>query len=103
MDVARLRELVDRLVASGPKAAHVSASETHEIHDDVLELIEERDALVLSLREAIDWATKFNGRHDRSGGYVSELLPQFTRIGERHREDRLATFAKQIAPSEDEA
>lgn len=45
MDTRRLAELVERLIMSGPKAAHVSASETHEIHDDVLELVEENKQL----------------------------------------------------------
>lgn len=38
---ARLLELVDRLVAPGPKAAHVSASETHEITEGVHQLLAE--------------------------------------------------------------
>lgn len=37
----RLRELASRLVAGGPKAAHVSASECHEIAEGLVELIDE--------------------------------------------------------------
>jgi hypothetical protein len=44
-EFARLRELVDRLIMGGPKASHVSASECHEINDDVHELLEENDSL----------------------------------------------------------
>ena len=47
----RLRELVTRLVASGPKAAHVSASECHEITDGVLELLEERDRTAMTVTD----------------------------------------------------
>lgn len=39
IDTKRLRELADRLVASGPKASRVSASECHEIREGVHELI----------------------------------------------------------------
>ena len=35
---ARIIDLAERLVASGPKAAHVSASECHEISDFILSL-----------------------------------------------------------------
>ena len=41
----RLRELLVRLVASGPKAAHVSASECHEICESGHEAIEEIEKL----------------------------------------------------------
>lgn len=97
MDTARLRELVERLVASGPKAAHVSASETHEIHDDVLELIEDRNRLALALRETLEWACSptmdiYKERH-RLGGYTSELIPQFTKLGDRDRTERLTAIA----------
>ncbi len=37
---ARARELANRLVQSGAKAEHVSASETHEIRDAVIELLD---------------------------------------------------------------
>lgn len=37
---ARITELAERLVTAGPKAAHVSASETHEITDFILEMQE---------------------------------------------------------------
>ncbi len=37
---ARARELAERLVAAGPKAASVSASETHEIRDAIIELLD---------------------------------------------------------------
>lgn len=37
---ARITELAERLVASGPKAAHVSCSECHEIVDWILEVQE---------------------------------------------------------------
>ena len=40
-DHGRLLELLDRLVAPGAKAAHVSASETHEISDAVRALLAE--------------------------------------------------------------
>ncbi len=37
---ARLRDLAVRLVASGPKAAHVSVSETHEISEGLIEALD---------------------------------------------------------------
>lgn len=40
IDTKRLRELAERLVAGGPKASHVSASECHEISEGVHELID---------------------------------------------------------------
>jgi NTP pyrophosphatase (non-canonical NTP hydrolase) len=40
-DRARLRELAGRLVASGPKAGAVSASECHEISEGLIELLDE--------------------------------------------------------------
>jgi hypothetical protein len=40
-DLSRLEELLNRLVMSGPKASHVSASECHEITDDGLTAIAE--------------------------------------------------------------
>lgn len=43
-DTARLRELVDRLVGPGPKASHVSASECHEIRNEVIALIDRTKA-----------------------------------------------------------
>jgi hypothetical protein len=52
--------------------------------------VEELEAL---LAEALDWAERFNGRHDgERKGYASEVLPMFTRIGERNRSERLATI-----------
>lgn len=106
MNTERLHELVIRLVASGPKAAHVSASECHEITDDVTALIEERDALALALTEALDWAIPTDKRRlelYHRGGCTSELIPQFTQIGERNRAERLAELAKLVAPSGDAA
>lgn len=44
-DLRRLRELAERLVAGGPKASHVSASECHEISDGMIELIDEIEQL----------------------------------------------------------
>lgn len=41
-DQKRLIELVDRLVAPGPKAAHVSASECQEIAESVHDLLDKR-------------------------------------------------------------
>lgn len=40
-ELPRLLELSARLVAAGPKASHVSASECHEISDGMDELITE--------------------------------------------------------------
>lgn len=40
-DHARLRELAERLVASGSKAGAVSASECHEISDGLIQLIDQ--------------------------------------------------------------
>jgi uncharacterized small protein (DUF1192 family) len=40
-DNARLLELAERLIAVGPKASHVSASECHEISNGVFELVAE--------------------------------------------------------------
>jgi hypothetical protein len=37
-NITRLLDLVGRLVGPGPKAAHVSASECHEIREGVLDL-----------------------------------------------------------------
>lgn len=37
---ARIVELAQRLVQSGPKAAHVSCSETHEISEFIMEAYE---------------------------------------------------------------
>jgi hypothetical protein len=48
----RLRELAVRLVASGPKASHVSASETHEISDGLIDLLNENAKLRKLLGEA---------------------------------------------------
>lgn len=45
-----------------------------------------------ALREACDWATPFDGRH--AGGHASELLPMYTRVGDRTRADRLAELRK---------
>lgn len=39
-DSARAAELANRLIAPGPKAAQVSASETHEISDFVLSMVD---------------------------------------------------------------
>lgn len=109
-DTSRLAELVDRLIAAGPKAAHVSASETHEIHDDVIDLIAERDKLVaerdklvVALADMIDWATKFGGSNDdtrwlTAGGHSLESLPMFTRIGARTRDEALAAARALVAP-----
>lgn len=45
----RLRELATRLVASGPKASHVSASETHEISDGLTAALDEVERLTAAL------------------------------------------------------
>jgi hypothetical protein len=48
-----------------------------------------------ALKEACDWATPFNERHDRAaGGYESERLPMYTRVGDRMRADRLTALQK---------
>lgn len=41
---ARIIDLAERLVASGPKAAHVSTSECHEISDFILSLADAQEA-----------------------------------------------------------
>lgn len=41
----RLAELVDRLIMAGPKAAHVSASECHEINEEAHALLAELASL----------------------------------------------------------
>ena len=41
--VPRLRELAKRLVAAGSKAEHVSCSETHEISEGLLQLLEDAE------------------------------------------------------------
>ena len=47
---ARLKELADRLIQAGPKAAFVSCSETHEINEGVFELIEKIAELETALK-----------------------------------------------------
>ena len=48
-----------------------------------------------ALKEACDWAMPFDGRHDRTaGGYASEVLPMFTRVGGRTRTDRITALRK---------
>lgn len=63
----------------------------------VLRLTAERDALLVKLAtmtaardELADWATRYDARHRQQGGYASELLPMFTRIGDRTRDARIA-------------
>ena len=66
----------------------------------VLDLIAEIEQLRAALAEALDWALPFDGydgRHGRTvGGYTSELIPQFTRIGDRQRANRLAELRKLV-------
>ncbi len=60
---------------------------------------EEIKALRDALRESLDWATPFDGRHDMNeAGFMVELVPVFTRIGLRHRDDRLVALRKLVAP-----
>lgn len=78
---------------------HILELDGHAIKEravGIVELYLERELREVraALTEALDWAKRFDGRHDRSGGYSSELLPMFTRIGERLREDRLSELAK---------
>ena len=54
IDTQRLRELSTRLVASGPKAAHVSASECHEICEGMHAALNEVERLRAALREACE-------------------------------------------------
>lgn len=56
----------------------------------------ERMKLRALLAEALDWATRFDGRHNREPhGYSSEMQPMFMRIGARHRDERLAAIRKE--------
>ena len=49
IDHARLRELAQRLVASGPKACAVSASECHEISEGLIAALDEIELLRTSV------------------------------------------------------
>jgi hypothetical protein len=66
-DIARARELLDRLVASGPKAAHVSASECHEIAETCHEAL---DAVAKLRRQLCDLLA----RAHRDGGHCTEAV-----------------------------
>jgi hypothetical protein len=71
-------------------------------HDRIADLLavtsttrDEVAQLRAALKEACDWAAPFNQRHDRcAGGYASELLPMYTRVGDRNRADRLTELRK---------
>ena len=67
---------------------------TVETVDEIAVLRAQVEHLQAALREALDWATRFDGRHE--GGYTSELLPMYTRIGDRQRAERLAVLAKLV-------
>lgn len=62
MNRQRLRNLLIRLVASGPKAAHVSASECHEIVDETFEVLTELEKaqarIALLERHVTEWLTE---------------------------------------------
>jgi hypothetical protein len=53
---------------------------------------DERDALKEALEEALRWATPFDQSVTRA--YASELLPMYTRIGDRERAKRLVELRK---------
>jgi hypothetical protein len=57
---------------------------------------EELETLKAALCEALDWATPFDHRHSAQGGYESELMPMFVRIGERRRDERIADLLKLV-------
>ena len=48
-----------------------------------------------ALREACDWATPFDKRHQGAvGGFSSEMLPMYTGVGDRTRTERLVELRK---------
>jgi plasmid stabilization system protein ParE len=64
---------------------------------DVQRVTAERDDLQVKLAamtaardELADWATRYDARRHQQGAYASELLPMFTRIGDRTRDARIA-------------
>jgi hypothetical protein len=65
--IARAHELLDRLVAAGPKAAHVSASECHEIAETCHEAL---DAVARLRRQLCDLLA----RAHRDGGHYTEAV-----------------------------
>ena len=68
IDTQRLRELSTRLVASGPKAAHVSASECHEICEGMHAALNEVERLRAVLAEACEIGIAEMNGEPRPGG-----------------------------------
>lgn len=57
-DTARARELAERMLEPGPKASHLSASECHELGEEVLGLVADVDALrgfALAVFDSAGW------------------------------------------------
>lgn len=96
----RLEELARRLVALGPKAAHVSASETHEITEWVCDVVaklrsgelrfkengakridhfEISDAAVTVLRKAMDGLSKIKEDAETTIGAIDDEVANVTR------------------------
>lgn len=62
-----------------------------QMYERTLTILRER------LAEALDWATRYDARHFKApGGWKSELLPMYTRIGNRHRDVELVTLASYV-------
>lgn len=72
IDIARLGELAVRLVAPGPKAGHISASEIHEIADGIADLIND----LATLSEKLNYLRAENEKMKRERELHLVLITQ---------------------------
>jgi len=96
MEYDRLKELARRLCAAGEKAAHVSASECHEIYDDVLKVIEDMELFEFQ-RDAANadrarLAEELLVREEQVAACISSLDEIFAREGDKISRDDIATY-----------
>jgi hypothetical protein len=96
VDAAALHSTSMPYVQAHSKIANLLAS--HAIEASLFSAGTARDEnaqLRAALEEACDWATPTNKRHYHSaGGFASELMPMYTRIGDRTRTERLDALRK---------
>ena len=96
VDAAAIHSTSMPYVQAHSRIANLLAS--HAIGASLLSAGTARDEIALlraALREACDWATPTDKRHYHSdGGHASELMPMYTRVGDRTRSDRLVALQK---------
>jgi hypothetical protein len=96
VDAAAIYSTSMPYVQAHSRIANLLAS--HAIEVSLLSAGSTRDEIAqlrTALREACDWATPTNKRHYHSaGGFASELMPMYTRIGDRTRAERLVELQK---------